>query len=95
MGYKNPQALEFLQSNQTQYNFLDTGPGAIGNRTIGTAAAGGMLIGTIFGLMIIPGLYYIFGSIAEKSRLARYENEYPLTEQTEPYKHDGKFEDEK
>jgi len=72
---------------------LATGPGAIGNRTIGTAAAGGMLIGTIFGLMVIPGLYYIFGNIAEKSKLARYENDYPLTEQTEPYKHDGKFED--
>lgn len=70
-----------------------TGPGAIGNRTIGTAAAGGMLIGTVFGLMIIPGLYYIFGTIADKSRLARYEEENPLTEQTEPYEHDGKFED--
>lgn len=72
---------------------IATGPGAIGNRTIGTAAAGGMLIGTVFGLMIIPGLYYIFGTIAEKSRLARYEEENPLTEQTEPYEHDGKFED--
>ncbi|MDR6784462.1 HAE1 family hydrophobic/amphiphilic exporter-1 [Pedobacter africanus] len=72
---------------------MATGPGAVGNRTIGTAAAGGMLIGTIFGLMIIPGLYYIFGTIADKSRLARYEEESPLTEQTEPYEHDGKFED--
>ncbi|AZA79415.1 efflux RND transporter permease subunit [Chryseobacterium sp. G0186] len=72
---------------------IATGPGAVGNRTIGTAAAGGMLIGTVFGLMIIPGLYYIFGTIAEKSRLARYEEENPLTEQTEPYEHDGKFED--
>lgn len=72
---------------------MATGPGAVGNRTIGTAAAGGMLIGTIFGLMIIPGLYYIFGTIAEKSRLARYEEENPLTEQTEPYQHDDKHED--
>lgn len=72
---------------------IATGPGAVGNRTIGTAAAGGMLIGTIFGLMIIPGLYYIFGTIAEKSKLAKYEEENPLTEQTEPYEHDGKFED--
>ncbi|MBV8326268.1 efflux RND transporter permease subunit [Chryseobacterium sp.] len=72
---------------------IATGPGAVGNRTIGTAAAGGMLIGTIFGLMIIPGLYYIFGTIADKSKLARYEEENPLTEQTEPYEHDGKFED--
>ncbi|SIQ69734.1 hydrophobe/amphiphile efflux-1 (HAE1) family protein [Chryseobacterium sp. RU37D] len=72
---------------------MATGPGAVGNRTIGTAAAGGMLIGTIFGLMIIPGLYYIFGTIADKSRLARYEEENPLTEQTEPYQHDDKYED--
>ena len=72
---------------------MATGPGAVGNRTIGTAAAGGMLIGTIFGLMVIPGLYYIFGTIADKSKLARYEEENPLTEQTEPYEHDGKFED--
>lgn len=72
---------------------MATGPGAVGNRTIGTAAAGGMLIGTIFGLMIIPGLYYIFGTIAEKSKLARYEEENPLTEQTEPYQHDDKHED--
>ncbi|KXH80362.1 efflux RND transporter permease subunit [Chryseobacterium kwangjuense] len=72
---------------------MATGPGAVGNRTIGTAAAGGMLIGTVFGLMIIPGLYYIFGTIAEKSRLARYEEENPLTEQTEPYQHDDKHED--
>ena len=26
-----------------------TGPGAIGNRTIGTAAVGGMLVGTVIG----------------------------------------------
>jgi HAE1 family hydrophobic/amphiphilic exporter-1 len=31
-----------------------TGPGKIGNRTIGTAAAGGMLIGTICGVFVIP-----------------------------------------
>ncbi len=72
---------------------MATGPGAIGNRTIGTAAAGGMLMGTMFGLIIVPGLYYIFGTIAEKNKLARYEEENPLTEQTEPYKHDDKFQD--
>src|SRR5215510_10635443 len=43
-----------------------TGPGAIGNRTIGSAAAGGMLLGTIFGVILVPGLYYIFARIAEK-----------------------------
>jgi HAE1 family hydrophobic/amphiphilic exporter-1 len=45
-----------------------TGAGAIGNRTIGTAAAGGMLFGTVFGVIIIPGLYFIFALIAEKLR---------------------------
>lgn len=59
---------------------IATGPGAIGNRTIGTAAAGGMLIGTIFGLFIIPGLYYVFGTIAEKMKMAKYEDENPLSE---------------
>ena len=60
---------------------LATGPGAVGNRTIGTAAAGGMLLGTIFGLFIIPGLYYIFAKIADKTKLSRYEEENPLTEE--------------
>jgi HAE1 family hydrophobic/amphiphilic exporter-1 len=58
-----------------------TGPGKIGNRTIGTAAAGGMLLGTIFGVLIIPGLYYIFGKIAEKRMLVKNEEENPLTEE--------------
>ncbi|MFA6059859.1 MAG: efflux RND transporter permease subunit [Taibaiella sp.] len=56
-----------------------TGPGRLGNRTIGTAAAGGMLIGTIFGVLIVPGLYYIFGSIAAKHKLIKNEDENPLT----------------
>lgn len=43
-----------------------SGAGAVGNQTIGTAAAGGMLFGTVFGVIIIPGLYVIFASIAEK-----------------------------
>lgn len=58
-----------------------SGPGAIGNRTIGTAAAGGMLFGTVFGVLIIPGLYYIFGKIAERHLLVKDEDENPLTEE--------------
>jgi hydrophobic/amphiphilic exporter-1 (mainly G- bacteria), HAE1 family len=57
------------------------GPGKIGNRTIGTAAAGGMLLGTIFGVLIIPGLYYVFGRIAERRLLIKDEEENPLTEE--------------
>ncbi len=44
-----------------------TGAGAIGNRTIGSSALGGMLFGTVFGVIIIPGLYYFFGTLAGKS----------------------------
>ncbi len=58
-----------------------TGPGRLGNRTIGTAAAGGMLLGTIFGVIIVPGLYYVFGSIASKHKLIKNEDENPLTEE--------------
>lgn len=57
-----------------------SGAGAIGNRTIGTAAAGGMLIGTIFGLFLIPGLYYIFGTLADKVKMVKYQRDKPLTE---------------
>ncbi|MBC9914278.1 efflux RND transporter permease subunit [Chitinophaga varians] len=57
-----------------------TGPGAIGNRTIGASSLGGMLIGTLFGVILIPGLYYIFGSIAAKRKLIKDEDEKPLTE---------------
>ena len=58
-----------------------TGPGAIGNRTIGTASVGGMVIGTLFGLILIPGLYYIFGKMADKVKMVRYERNKPLTEE--------------
>ncbi|MBD3723480.1 MAG: efflux RND transporter permease subunit [Flavobacteriaceae bacterium] len=57
-----------------------TGAGAIGNRTIGTSALGGMLFGTIFGVLLIPGLYYIFGKLAEGRKLIKHEDFTPLTE---------------
>ncbi|MGC3944328.1 MAG: efflux RND transporter permease subunit [Chryseolinea sp.] len=56
------------------------GAGAIGNRTIGSSALGGMLFGTIFGVIIIPGLYFIFGSLADGRRLIKHEEEDSLTE---------------
>ncbi len=59
---------------------LATGPGAVGNRTIGASALGGMLFGTVFGVIIVPGLYYIFGSLIEGKKLIRDEDENPLTE---------------
>ncbi|MCS7072884.1 MAG: efflux RND transporter permease subunit, partial [Bacteroidia bacterium] len=57
------------------------GAGAIGNRTIGSSALGGMLFGTIFGVIIVPGLYYIFAKLAENRKLIRYEEEDSLSEE--------------
>jgi HAE1 family hydrophobic/amphiphilic exporter-1 len=56
------------------------GAGAIGNRTIGSSALGGMLFGTIFGVIIVPGLYYIFGTIANGRKLIKNEEDSSLTE---------------
>jgi len=39
---------------------LSTGAGAVGNRTVGTAAAAGMFFGTLFGALLVPGLYFLF-----------------------------------
>lgn len=47
---------------------IASGAGAIGNRSIGTAAAGGMLLGTIFGLVVIPGLYIFFAKLENKKK---------------------------
>ncbi len=58
-----------------------TGAGAIGNRTIGGSSLGGMLIGTLFGILIIPGLYYIFAKMAEGKSLIRNEKIEPLSEE--------------
>jgi hydrophobic/amphiphilic exporter-1 (mainly G- bacteria), HAE1 family len=57
-----------------------TGPGAVGNRTIGAAALGGMLLGTMYGVILVPGLYFFFGSLAEGRRLIGDEEDEPLTE---------------
>jgi multidrug efflux pump subunit AcrB len=43
-----------------------SGAGALGNRSIGTAAAGGMLVGTLFGIFLIPGLYVLFAGRSRK-----------------------------
>lgn len=48
-----------------------SGAGAIGNKTIGTAAAGGMLFGTIFGVIVIPGLYIIFAGTFNRKKNAK------------------------
>ena len=59
---------------------IATGPGAVGNHTIGASALGGMLFGTLFGVIIVPGLYFIFGKLQEGRQLIRDEDVNPLTE---------------
>lgn len=48
-----------------------TGPGAIGNRTIGTTAVG---------VLVIPGLYYLFAKIGDGLKLIKDEDDEPLSE---------------
>lgn len=50
---------------------LSSGAGAVGNISIGIAAVGGMLIGTLFGVFVIPSLYVIFQTL--DSRLSKKE----------------------
>lgn len=57
-----------------------TGAGAIGNRTIGTTGVGGMLFGTVLGVLVIPGLYFLFARIADGRQLLRGETATPITE---------------
>lgn len=57
-----------------------SGAGAVGNKTIGSSAMGGMLFGTIFGVLVVPGLYYIFGTLTEGKKLIRDEAFVSLSE---------------
>jgi HAE1 family hydrophobic/amphiphilic exporter-1 len=53
---------------------LETGAGRSGNNSIGVAAAGGMLIGTLFGIFVIPTMYIIFENLDEKIRRKKWRN---------------------
>ncbi|HQR42756.1 MAG TPA: efflux RND transporter permease subunit, partial [Gemmatales bacterium] len=68
-----------------------TGAGAIGNRTIGSTGVGGMLVGTVFGVLVIPGLYYLFGVLAGSSQFLKGEVDEPLSEL---FEHDAPIPDE-
>jgi len=59
------------------------GAGAIGNRTIGVTGVGGMLFGTLVGVVAIPGLYYLFGRLSDGKKLLRDETDLPLSEESE------------
>jgi HAE1 family hydrophobic/amphiphilic exporter-1 len=52
-----------------------SGVGKNGNQTLGAAAVGGMLIGTILQIFVVPTLFVIFQSIQEKISPLTFEDE--------------------
>ncbi|HLS31920.1 MAG TPA: efflux RND transporter permease subunit [Flavobacteriaceae bacterium] len=54
---------------------LATGVGAVGNRSIGTGSVGGLLIGTVLGVFVIPTLFIFFQWIEEKIVGAPFDEE--------------------
>lgn len=51
------------------------GVGANGNQTLGAAAIGGMLIGMLCQIMIVPGLFVIFQTLQEKIKPIEFEDD--------------------
>ncbi|MBL8010071.1 MAG: efflux RND transporter permease subunit [Flavobacteriales bacterium] len=60
---------------------LASGAGAIGNRTIGSSSLGGMFAGTIIGVLVIPGLYYVFATLIQGRKFISDERDEPMSEQ--------------
>jgi HAE1 family hydrophobic/amphiphilic exporter-1 len=56
------------------------GAGAVGNRTLGSSAMGGMITGTLIGVLIIPGLYFIFATLVDGKNLLKDEVHTSITE---------------
>ena len=52
-----------------------SGVGKNGNQTLGAAAVGGMLIGTLLQIFVVPALFVIFQSLQEKFRPMKFEDE--------------------
>jgi HAE1 family hydrophobic/amphiphilic exporter-1 len=52
---------------------------------------GGMLAGTLFGVLLIPGLYYLFAKLTDGRHLLQGEHDEPLSEE---YAHGHKKDEE-
>ena len=52
-----------------------SGVGKNGNQTLGAAAVGGMLLGTLFQIIVVPGLFVIFQGLQEKLSPMKFEDE--------------------
>ncbi|MBX9689460.1 MAG: efflux RND transporter permease subunit, partial [Candidatus Obscuribacterales bacterium] len=59
---------------------LSHGAGAVGNRTLGSSAMGGMITGTIIGVLVIPGLYYLFATMVDGKNLLTDETHTSITD---------------
>lgn len=59
---------------------LSQGAGAVGNRTLGASAMGGMITGTIMGVLIIPGLYLVFATLVDGKNLLKDEVHTSITD---------------
>ena len=56
------------------------GAGAVGNRTLGASAIGGMISGTIIGVLVIPGLYFALATLVDGKKLLQDETQTSLTQ---------------
>ncbi|CAN5443416.1 efflux RND transporter permease subunit [soil metagenome] len=59
---------------------LSHGAGAVGNRTLGSSAMGGMITGTFIGVLIIPGLYFLFATMVDGKNLLKGQQKTSITE---------------
>ncbi|MCW5822725.1 MAG: efflux RND transporter permease subunit [Cyanobacteria bacterium TGS_CYA1] len=59
---------------------LSEGAGAVGNRTLGSSAMGGMITGTMIGVLIIPGLYFVFAALVDGKNLLKDETHTSITD---------------
>lgn len=62
---------------------LPVGVGYNGNMTLGAAAVGGMLIGMLCQIMVVPALFYIFQTLQEKIKPIEFEDESTAAVDTE------------
>ena len=54
---------------------FSSGVGANGNRALGAGSVGGMLIGMIFQIFVVPALFITFQTIQERFKPIKWHNE--------------------
>ncbi len=59
---------------------LSHGAGAVGNKTLGSSAMGGMITGTLIGVLVIPGLYFLFATMVDGKSLLKGEDHTSITD---------------